>query len=214
MLSGCTGDIFSVLPEQGARVELYVHQDERGETEYVECRPMPQFDHQGGYSPYLSRHYETEGRKFYRDAAKTNRRHQLAAIACLLGFLIFWWSHLTLLVLMFHFLVNGLHWRQNKKQPESRNNWLFTLNQKGLVFNPVFIGGQLPSGRLYFSAIQSVSLEPSKILARPYWRIAYQNPRLRTIKVPLSALGDQEREQANELLKHHLADYPQVSVSL
>lgn len=87
-INNMEGDIFGSLPEKGARVELYLHQDERGETEFVTCRAMPSFDNQGGFA--LPNPYAIEGRKFFQDYQKAKSFYLNYAIANLLFCCLFW----------------------------------------------------------------------------------------------------------------------------
>jgi hypothetical protein len=111
-------------------------------------------------------------------------------------------------------LTNFYHWWKHFRQPESPRHWIFTLNDKGLAFNHFLVRKAPPNGKLPFAAIQSISLEKSKIFREPYWCIQYHDYKLGQVKIPLNKLSDSEFEQANLLLKQYLADYPEVSLCL
>lgn len=222
-INNMEGDIFGSLPEKGTRVELYLHQDERGETEFTECRVMPSFDNQGGYAFDPQTHvlvlYEkTAGRKFHADYHKAKRQYivSIVLVACLgmvyaIGI---YPNAIVLLLCIFHIVLDIVAWRKHFRQPESPENWLFTLNNQGLTFSLKIRGNGIRLRYLAWEDIRAVSLQKSFLLRRPYWQISCHSAKWDTPKMPLHTLSDSELEQANLLLKQYLANYPEVSLCL
>ncbi|MCG7657836.1 hypothetical protein [Wielerella bovis] len=128
-INNMEGDIFGRLPEKGARVELYLHQDERGETEFTECRAMPSFDNQGGYAFDPQTHvrvlYEkTAGRKFYADYRKAKLQYiaSIVFFVCLgvVYAIMIYPSVFILLLCAFQIAWDTVVWRKHFRQPETQ----------------------------------------------------------------------------------------------
>lgn len=222
-INNMEGDIFGSLPEKGERVELYLHQDERGETEFVTCRAMPSFDNQGGFA--IPQPYANEGRKFYADYAKYKRLYWGMCgfnACCLAGFAYLQVANqadfLRYLGAFVYFslqlLIVAYRWWRHARQPESPKYWRFSLNHNSLSFNHEYARGAPPNGRIDFANIKRISLKKSKVFRHHYWLIECGNPKWLKCKIALDSLNDHEFEQANLLLKQYLADYPEVSLCL
>lgn len=215
-LSNMQRDLFGRLPEKGARVELYLHQNERGETEFVECCIMPSFDNQGGYSLQNEIYEKTKGRKFYVDLDTSQRSFFgdmfwncffFAAMARSFGLtdgnfdLGEDWLFICLMI--GKILLDCWSWREIKRNPQNKKTWLFTLNHQGIAFQlHRHRDGYLTYWRSW-ADMESFSLEKSKILKRPYWQIQCKVAGLGKHKIPLHTLSETERELAQKMAQEY-----------
>lgn len=212
-LSNMQRDLFGKLPEQGARVELYLHQNERGETEFVECCAMPSFDNQGGYSLQNEIYEKTEGRKFYVDAHFVKRDFwkmiaiYLISFCLLFGFAFYEQNIQPYLVgigmIFFNMLWYLWDYFSTHKNAKIPKNWLFTLNHQGIAFQlNMHRDGYLTYWRSW-ADMESFSLEKSRFLKRPYWQIQCRVAGLGKHKIPLHTLSETERELAQKMAQEY-----------
>lgn len=216
-LANMERDILGWLPEEGERVELYLHQNERGETEFVECCFVPYHASADGVTHFNQFIYEnTSGRKFFVDKTILSVKI-ISQIVFFIAIALF--THLTenfladvvfplIILMILSFWFNELMKLTNYIfQTHPHDDWLFTLNEQGIVFyQRVLVHGRFRGYRAHWrnwADIKTISLKKSIFLRQPYWQIECHNPILGTHQIRLDTLRKTEREIAQKMMTQY-----------